>query len=186
MKRDFFDELGQTLQRTAKEFGEKAENIYETQKLRNRIAGEEREIRNLKEELGDIIYRIFEEGGVLSDEETELCQKISVHQNIIESVKAEMADKKGQKICPECKKHVDKEAAFCPHCGAACPTPEEDTWEEAEVVEDEFAEEEAPAEEAPAEEEPAEEAPAEETPEEETPAEEVPAEEEDPKEDTEA
>ena len=42
MGADFFDGLGEALTKTAREIGERAEQIYEVQKLRNRISGEER------------------------------------------------------------------------------------------------------------------------------------------------
>ncbi|MDO4306555.1 MAG: zinc ribbon domain-containing protein [Eubacteriales bacterium] len=124
MGTDFFDELGVTLTRTAKEFGERAESLYETQKLRAKISGEERTINKLMAELGKTIYRAYAKGGELTDEQTSLCEKIDQHKEMIERCKAEMAGKKGKKICPSCKESVDKSVAFCPYCGAACPSTE--------------------------------------------------------------
>lgn len=145
MRTVFFDELGETLTKTAREFGVRAESLYETQKLRTKISGEERTINKLMADLGKTIYRAYAKGGDLTDEQKELCEKIAQHKEMIERCKAEMAGKKGKKICPSCKEAVDKAVAFCPYCGAACPTTEPE--EAAGDVAEESAAEEAASEE---------------------------------------
>lgn len=131
MGSDFFDELGVTITRTAKEFGERAEALYETQRLRTKISGEERTINKLMAELGKTLYRAYVKGAELTDEQVSLCEKIDQHKELIERSKAEMAGRKGKKICPSCKQSVDNSVAFCPYCGAACsnPEPEEEAGE---------------------------------------------------------
>lgn len=131
MGSDFFDELGVTLTRTAKEFGERAESLYETQRLRTKISSEERTINKLMAELGRTLYRAYAKGEELTDEQVSFCEKIDQHKELIERCKAEMAGRKGKKICPSCKESVDKSVAFCPYCGAACPNiePEENAGE---------------------------------------------------------
>ena len=42
MAKDFFGSLGETLTKTAKELSGRAEEVYETQRLKNKISGEER------------------------------------------------------------------------------------------------------------------------------------------------
>ena len=44
MAKDFFGTLGETLTKTARELSGRAEEVYETQRLRNKISGEERQI----------------------------------------------------------------------------------------------------------------------------------------------
>lgn len=44
MAKDFFGSLGETLTKTAKELSGRAEEVYETQRLKNKISGEERQI----------------------------------------------------------------------------------------------------------------------------------------------
>ncbi len=124
MGMEFFDDLGATLSKTAKEFGVRAESIYETQKLRSKISGEERAIRQLMADLGRTIYRVYAKDGEMTDEQRELCEKIDHHMELISRCKAEMAGKRGKRICPSCKETLDNAAAFCPYCGAACTTPE--------------------------------------------------------------
>ena len=45
MAKDFFGTLGETLTKTARELSGRAEEVYETQRLRNKISGEDRSTR---------------------------------------------------------------------------------------------------------------------------------------------
>lgn len=149
MGTDFFDDLGETLSRTAREFGERAESLYETQKLRGKISVEERAVTKLMADLGRTLYRTYMKGEELTEEQMSLCSQIDRHKDVISRYKAEMAGKKGKKICPCCGESVDQYAAFCPYCGAACPVPEkkEKTGKTADSAEPEAEEPEAPVEE---------------------------------------
>lgn len=146
MGADFFDGLGETLTRTAKEFGERAEQIYEVQKIRNKISGEERIVDKIMVDVGNLIYKRYRSGEVLDGELSVLCEEIHQHVLKIKAYKEDAADIKGKKICPSCEKAVDKEVSFCPYCGAPCPEPkaEEIAEEEIkEVYEENFSQEEA-------------------------------------------
>jgi hypothetical protein len=123
---DFFDGLGETLVRTAKELGERAGHVYETQKIRNNISEEERKAGKLQEEIGRIIYKKYRRGEEISPEILALCEQIQEHLRKAASYKDEVAALKGQKICPSCQKAIDKTVSFCPHCGTACPTTEKE------------------------------------------------------------
>ena len=149
MGTDFFDDLGETLSRTAREFGERAESLYETQKLRGKISVEERAVTKLMADLGRTLYRTYMKGEELTEEQMSLCSQIDRHKDVISRYKAEMAGKKGKKICPCCGESVDQYAAFCPYCGAACPVPEkkEKTGKTADSAEQTAEEPEDPAEE---------------------------------------
>lgn len=124
MGSEFFDGLGETISRTAKELGGKAEVLYGTQKLKSRISGEERVVEKLMSDMGNIVYRKYTEGNAVEGELGELCEKISQHMHMILELKERMAELKGQKLCLSCQKAVEKDVSFCPYCGAACPTPE--------------------------------------------------------------
>ena len=135
MGTDFFDELGETLTRTARELGERAEQIYETQKIRNKISGEERIVDKLMADMGNLLYRRYKSGETLDGELVTFCEEIDQHFLKIKEYKENAADLKGKKICPSCGKAVDKEVSFCPYCGTACPEPEsEDAEEETDEV----------------------------------------------------
>ena len=97
---EFFDELGETIAKTARGISERAEVLYETQKLRSRISSEERLIGKIKEDLGNILYQQYLEGESLPDEQRNLCEQIDQHKGSIEELKKKMADYKKKKICP--------------------------------------------------------------------------------------
>lgn len=151
MGTEFFDELSETITRTAKGLGERAELIYETQKLRNKIAGEDRMIDKIMADLGNILYKQYSDGAEVDEGLKMLCEQIDQHKEMIREYKEAMARLKGKKLCPSCHEAVALDAAFCPHCGAACPVPEteqkteeeEEKAEATEVAEPEEAEEDA-------------------------------------------
>lgn len=150
---EFWDELSDSIVKTARGIGEKAESLYETQKLRSRISGEERVILKLKADLGNIIYQFYLQGQELSEEQKVLCEQIEQHENSIERYKKKMSDVRKKKICPSCKRALDSSMSYCPYCGVACPDEEtEDAVCESDIVSDtvmtEDAEKEASAEEA--------------------------------------
>ena len=134
MGKEFFDGLGEAITKTARELGGRAETLYETQKMKNRISGEERQIRKIMAEIGKIIYRRYLDGTPLEDSQKMLCEQIDQRMEKIARYKESLAGVKGRKICPSCGSSVDGSASFCPHCGAACPTRETEA-EAGDVVE---------------------------------------------------
>lgn len=124
MGKDFFDGLGTAISRTARELGGKAENLYESQKMKNRIAGEERQIQKIMAEIGRIIYKRYLDGAPLEDAQRILCEQIDQRMDKIADYKEGLAGVRGRKICPSCGSSVEGNASFCPHCGAACTVRE--------------------------------------------------------------
>ena len=96
MSTDFFDGLVKTFSKTTRELGARAEQTIETQKIRNKIAGEERIIEKIKVDMGDIIYRRHEAGDGIDSELSSLCQEIDQHLLKIREFKDNAANLKGQ------------------------------------------------------------------------------------------
>lgn len=136
MKKSFFDGLGDALSRTTKDLSKKAGQIYETQKLQTKVSGEEHMIEKLKADIGELLYKRYQAGAELDDEIRAVCEEIDGHLNVIAGYKDAAADLKGCKICPSCKKTVDRGVSFCPYCGAPCPNPEPEKAEGEVVDED--------------------------------------------------
>lgn len=156
MAKDFFGSLTDTFAKAAKDLTGRAETIYETQKLKNKISGEERQIEKAMADLGRIVYRRYQEGIPVEEAEDAICVQIDERYQQIERLKKEAEDLKEQRTCPNCGNIVGKNDAFCSKCGASCPVPEEedDNIVDMEEPEEEASEEvEEPAEETASEEE---------------------------------
>ena len=123
-KSSFWDDLGNTLTQKAKGLSSKAENLYEIQKIRNKLSAQERMTDKLMMDIGKMIYARYEHGEAVDGEVGAICEEISQHMLEADHFRDAIAASKGEKFCPACHKAVMREASFCPYCGAACPTAE--------------------------------------------------------------
>ena len=123
-KSSFWDDLGNTLTRKAKGLSSRAENLYEIQKIRNKLSAQERMTEKLMMDIGKMIYTRYEQGEAVDGETGAICEEISQHMLEADHFRDAIAASKGEKFCPACHKAVMREASFCPYCGAACPTAE--------------------------------------------------------------
>ena len=123
-KSSFWDDLGNTLTRKAKGLSSRAENLYEIQKIRNKLSAQERMTEKLMMDIGKMIYTRYEQGEAVDGETGAICEEISQHMLEAGHYRDAIAASKGEKFCPACHKAVMREASFCPYCGAACPTAE--------------------------------------------------------------
>lgn len=123
-KSSFWDDLGNTLTRKAKGLSSRAENLYEIQKIRNKLSAQERMNEKLMMDIGKMIYTRYEQGEAVDGETGAICEEISQHMLEADHYRDAIAASKGEKFCPACHKAVMREASFCPYCGAACPTAE--------------------------------------------------------------
>ena len=123
-KSSFWDDLGNTPTRKAKGLSSRAENLYEIQKIRNKLSAQERMTEKLMMDIGKMIYTRYEQGEAVDGETGAICEEISQHMLEADHYRDAIAASKGEKFCPACHKAVMREASFCPYCGAACPTAE--------------------------------------------------------------
>ena len=121
---NFWDDLGNTLTRKAKGLSSRSENLYEIQKIRNKLSAQERMTEKLMMDIGKLIYTRYEHGEAVDGEVGAICEEISQHMLEADHFRDAIAASKGEKFCPACHKAVMREASFCPYCGAACPTAE--------------------------------------------------------------
>lgn len=126
MKKDFFGSLGETITKTAKELSGRAEEVYETQRLKNKISGEERQVEKAMADLGRIIYKRYKEEIPVDDAQKALCEQIDQRMEQIAKYKTDISElkTKSKRFCPSCGNPIEKGDAFCSQCGAACPTEE--------------------------------------------------------------
>lgn len=126
MAKDFFGSLTDTFAKAAKDLTGRAETIYETQKLKNKISGEKQQIEKAMADLGRIVYRRYQEGISAEEAENEICVQIDERYQQIKRLKKEAEELKEQRVCPNCGSIVGKNDAFCSKCGASCLVPEEE------------------------------------------------------------
>lgn len=153
MAKDFFGSLSETISKTARELSGRAEEAYETQRIKNKISGEERQVEKAMADLGRIIYKRYKAEIPVDDAQKALCEQIDQRMEQIAKYKSDISELKVKckRFCPACGSPIDKNAAFCSRCGAACPTEEpeekagddviEGTAEEVEEVRDDVIEE---------------------------------------------
>ena len=113
MAKDFFGTLGETLTKTARELSGRAEEVYETQRLRNKISGEERQINKAMADLGKIIYKRYRDGVPVDEEEKAICEQIDDRMAQVDKYKEEMDGVKGNRFCPSCGNPIGRNDAFC-------------------------------------------------------------------------
>ena len=114
---NFWDDLGNTLTRKAKGLSSRAENLYEIQKIRNKLSAQERMTEKLMMDIGKLIYTRYEHGEAVDGEVGAICEEISQHMLEADHFRDAIAASKGEKFCPACHKAVMREASFCPYCG---------------------------------------------------------------------
>ena len=167
MAKDFFGSLSETISKTARELSGRAEEAYETQRIKNKISGEERQVEKAMADLGRIIYKRYKAEIPVDDAQKALCEQIDQRMEQIAKYKSDISgeDEEGfllekdiselkvkcKRFCPACGSPINKNDAFCSQCGAACPTEEpeekagddviEGTAEEVEKVRDDVIEE---------------------------------------------
>ena len=109
MGADFLENLGKTITKTAEKVGKKAEEVVGVQKLRSQLAGTEREIDKNCQDLGEIVYRHFIDGEVMSEEIAIVCDEITRLRNQAADLREQIAQQRGESICPSCGAHGPKE-----------------------------------------------------------------------------
>ena len=121
---EWFEQVKDTVVKTAGIAYEKSEQIVDIAKLKLAVAANDNETEKLFKELGKQYFRL--ENG---EDTKALCDEI------ITNIKTKLAEKdelqkkinsaKNVKICNICKKAVSEESTFCPHCGAKLSEEEE-------------------------------------------------------------
>ena len=130
---EFFDKITKKATETYKGAAEKTGKIAKEAKLKLKINDNKSKINDLYQEIGKKVYQKHtanEELCIKKDLEEE-CAKIDILSSEIETYHKEILNLSDVKVCVNCKEPMDKDAKFCPKCGAE--HPEEITVQEEEV-----------------------------------------------------
>ena len=132
---EFFDKLGKKASEAYKMTADKTGKIAKETKMKFKIGELRLQISDIYEEIGKKVYEKHvkkEEVSMKNDLEEE-CTKIDVLSDEIESLLKQCLELKDKKQCPKCFKEIEKDAKFCPSCGAK---QEESEIKEVEILED--------------------------------------------------
>lgn len=117
---EFFDKLGKKASEAYKVTADKTGKIAKETKIKFKIGELKTQINDIYEEIGKKVYEkhIREEDICIKKDLEEQCTKIDVLSDEIEGLLKECLALKDKKQCPNCYKEIEKEAKFCPSCGA--------------------------------------------------------------------
>lgn len=116
---EFFDKLGKKATDVYKVTADKTGKIAKETKIKFKISDLKSQINEIYEQIGKTIYEkhIREEEYSIEELIDELCTKIDVLSDEIDSLLHENLDLRDKKQCPNCYKEIDKEDNFCSNCG---------------------------------------------------------------------
>lgn len=117
---EFFDKLGKKASETYKFTAEKTGKLAKEAKLRMKINDDKEEIEELYQKIGEKVYQkhVRQENIDIKEELEEECTKIDVLTAEIETTLKECMGLRDKKKCENCHSEIDKDAKFCPNCGA--------------------------------------------------------------------
>lgn len=120
----FFDELKKnlsgvtdTVAKTSENVMKKSSTAIEIQKAKLKKVSLEGDMKELYASLGKLYFEKYADGD-MPKEMAELCEKITSCQHAINEAEQRAALLKGVVICSNCQAEVDKDAFYCPKCGA--------------------------------------------------------------------
>jgi len=120
----FLDELKKnlsgvtdTVAKTSESVMKKSSTAIEIQKAKLKKVSLEGDMKSLYESLGQLYFEKYADGD-MPKEMAELCEKITSCQHAINEAEQRAALLKGVVICSNCQAEVDKDASYCPKCGA--------------------------------------------------------------------
>lgn len=120
----FFDELKKnlsgvtdTVAKTSENVMKKSSTAIEIQKAKLKRVSLEGDMKELYASLGKVYFEKYADGD-MPKEMAELCEKITSCQHAINEAEQRAALLKGVVICSNCQAEVDKDASYCPKCGA--------------------------------------------------------------------
>ncbi|NLZ47403.1 MAG: hypothetical protein GX895_01210 [Clostridiales bacterium] len=121
-----FSKITQSISIGAVNAVKKTTELYEIGKINLSIQSEKKEIRELEEKIGHIIYKSYknkikkdklDEFSVDPGEKVlKLCKKIDEHWETIESLNKDIEKIKNSKHCNECGMEIPQDSDECPYC----------------------------------------------------------------------
>ena len=118
----FLYDLKNTVDGAVKKSGE----LIELSKVKMAMNDTKNAIREKVIKLGELTYFVAKGEDMPGSDIEELVSQIDELKQVLAEQEAKAAELTGKKICPDCKKVMDEDFAFCPACGAAVADVEEE------------------------------------------------------------
>ena len=117
---EFFNKIGKKASEAYKVTADKTGKLAKEAKLRMKIADLKSQINDIYKEIGETVYQKHTRNGEydIEKEVEEKCTKIDVLTDEIEMNLKQCLELKDKKQCTACFAEIEKDAKFCPICGA--------------------------------------------------------------------
>lgn len=138
VKRENIDKILEMVTQTTKTAIKKSGEAVEITKIRLAINSDKAKIKELKLQVGELMYEAYSGNASSGDEIEELCQEIAELYSDIEEKEQNIAELKNLRRCPKCGVNNEIDAYFCKKCAAELKV--EENTEEADVVIEDTAE----------------------------------------------
>ena len=130
----FFDKLGKKASEAYKITADKTGKLAKETKIKFKMSDLKSQINDIYQEIGKIVYeKHVKKEEISMNELEEQCTKIDVLSDEIEDLQKQTLELRDKKLCTNCFKEIEKNAKFCPSCGAE---QQEEEAKEVEVLED--------------------------------------------------
>ena len=130
----FFDKLGKKASEAYKITADKTGKLAKETKIKFKMSDLKSQINDIYQEIGKIVYeKHVKKEEISMNELEEQCTKIDMLSDEIEDLQKQTLELRDKKLCSNCFKEIEKNAKFCPSCGAV---QEEEEAKEVEVLED--------------------------------------------------
>ena len=130
----FFDKLGKKASEAYKITADKTGKLAKETKIKFKMSDLKSQINDIYQEIGKIVYeKHVKKEEISMNELEEQCTKIDMLSDEIEDLQKQTLELRDKKLCSNCFKEIEKNAKFCPSCGAV---QQEEEAKEVEVLED--------------------------------------------------
>ncbi len=124
---DFFNKISNMASDTYKKTSEKTSKLAKETKLKMKINENKSKIDDIYNDIGKIVYQkhIREEDISIEEDLSSYCKQIDELSKEIIEYQNSILILKQKKICNNCYMEIQKDARYCPNCGAEQPKLDE-------------------------------------------------------------
>ncbi len=118
VNRDSIDKILEKVTQTTKNAIKKSGEAVEMTKLRLAVNSDKTKIKDLKLQVGELVYSAYIGADAGGDTIEDICRQIKETYDEIEEKEKEIAQIRNLKRCPKCGVNNERDASFCKNCAA--------------------------------------------------------------------